>query len=220
MVRKDQNGDLLNWISDTFTIDIQDRYGLIQKYVDILSLPSDVTENAFREGIIKGYDNNIRARSVAERGLYSSRIFFDIWLRCEDLPTNININDWSEKNADILMDKYYNDLWIDLSRFIKKVYTKVERSKMKLDWRFSSKKPNFEIHRQYQYQPTISGYIFCIKIYFSIDDTYDWEEEKKNSDLRVHNMMKGLFSEDSPEFKKWLEIRNKKNESFRVRKFR
>lgn len=40
MVRKDQNGDLLNWISDTFTIDIQDKYGLIQKYVDILSLPS------------------------------------------------------------------------------------------------------------------------------------------------------------------------------------
>lgn len=200
MVRKDQNGDLLNWISDTFTIDIQDKYGLVQKYTEPPTIGTSVVDNSFREVVS---DN---------------RIFFTIWLRCEDVPPNFKAHNWSKENTHYLMNKYYNELGKDLETFIKKVYTKVEIMKMKLNWRESTNEPRIEIPSSGSSNRNI--HILRILIYFGIDDTYDWEEEKKNSDLRVHNMMKSTFGEDSAEFKKWLEIRNKKNESFRIRKFR
>lgn len=191
--------EYLDWISDTFVMDIADEYGLFRK-----SYP------------LSGYDLTQMMMNDYDPG-YGEKIFDGCGISFKMiLPFQSNFEITSNQYVSInggkphhpVVDESYPDFLKKLFRFISKVYSYIGNNKLKLDWRDSTSRSDISIifNKTRLYGNPLFREWIEIDIRFKIDTSYNWVEDNRRKKEQVHNMVRQSLGEDSDLYKKWLSL--------------
>jgi hypothetical protein len=206
--------EYLEWISDTFVIDIADEYGLFKKsyptsYYDLAQMMVRDYDSGYGEWI---YGNPKDAISLKMFLPFQSN---DPSLQIYDEMVCVNMR----RSDNSILDKSYPNISKRILRFISKVYSYIGSNKLKLDWRSSVKQNEFYFQMRRVIINTVESEWIEIEIRFKIDISYNWEEERRKERESVDNRLKQAFGEDSDLYKKWKGLTLESNMKY-IRRFK